>query len=170
MLSRRSLSRAAAALLIALASLGAVAGCGPFGGDEELSEAQFVAEGDAICKRGREQYAELQKDPPQSAAEAAELTRKLIEITEDEIEDLRDLNAPIDSEDALEDYLDSREAGLRVLQQGLAAAEDEDAEAYAEAQAQIARGQVDRARLAEKVGFTECSQPLTGSGDEQKAQ
>ena len=140
----------------------ALAGCGPFGDDEELSKAEFIAQGDEICKRGREQYLELQKDPPQSAAEAAELTRSLIEITENEIDDLRGLNAPLDSEDALEDYLDSRVAGLRVLEQGLAAAEDEDSDAYAEAQAQIARQQVDRVRLADRVGFSECSRPLTG--------
>ena len=170
MLPRGSLRCAAAGLLIALVPLGGAAGCGPLGDDAELSEAQFIAEGDAICKRGRAQYAELQKDPPQSAGEAAELTRRLIEITESEIDDLRDLNAPTDSEGALADYLDSREAGLRVLQKGLAAAEDEDAEAYAEAQAQVARGQVDRARLAEEVGFTECSKPLTGSGGDQKDQ
>jgi hypothetical protein len=156
---RRFVPPLAAIVLIALVPLVAT-GCGPFAGDEELSRAEFIDEGDAICKRGREQYAELQKDPPQSAGEAAELTRELIEITQGEIDDLRDLDAPPDSEDALEDYLDSREAGLRVLEKGLAAAEDEDAGAYAEAQAQVARGQVDRARLAEKVGFTECSKPL----------
>jgi hypothetical protein len=157
------LARSAAATLAALV-LGpvALAGCGPFGDEEELSRAEFIARGDEICKRGREQYLELQKDPPQSAGEAAELTRSLIEITENEIDDLRGLNAPLDSEDELEDYLESREAGLRVLEQGLAAAEDEDSGAYAEAQAQIARQQVDRARLAEKVGFRECSRPLTG--------
>jgi hypothetical protein len=145
---------------IALA-IPALAGCGPLGDDPELTKDQFVAEGNAICKNGREKYLELQKDPPQSAAEAAELTRSLIEITKDEIEDLRDLSAPAESEDALEDYLDSREAGLRVLEKGLAAAEDENAEAYAEAQAEVARGQVDRARLAEKAGLSECSKPLT---------
>ena len=137
-------------------------GCGPLGDDPELTKDQYVSEGNAICKQGREKYLELQKDPPQSAAEAADLTKSLIEITEEEIDDLRDLNAPADLEPALEDYLDSREAGLRVLEKGLAAAEDEDAEAYAEAQAQIARGQVDRARLAEKAGLDECSKPLTG--------
>jgi hypothetical protein len=147
------------ALTLAATALG---GCGPFAGSEELSSEEFLARGDEICKEGREKYLELQREPPQSAAEAAELTRSLIEITEDEIEDLRDLDAPAGSQDALADYLDSREAGLRVLEDGLAAAEDEDAEAYAEAQAQIARQQVDRARLAEKVGFSECSQPLTG--------
>lgn len=149
--------------MVAVLALGAgAAGCGPFGGDEELTEAEFIARGDEICKRGREEYAELQKNPPQSAADAAELTRRLIEITDDEVADLSALDAPAGSEDALEDYLDSRKAGLAVLERGLEAAEDEDAEAYAEAQAQVARRQVDRARLAEKAGFSECSKPLTG--------
>lgn len=149
--------------LLAAAACAAAAGCGPFGDDEELTEQEYIAEGNAICERGREQYLELQRDPPKSASEAAELTRRLIEITESEIEELRDLNAPVDSEDALDDYLESREAGLEVLREGLEAAEDRDAQAYSEAQAQVARGQVDRARLAEKVGLSECSQPLTDS-------
>ena len=148
--------------LAALALAMGAAGCGPFGDGEELSEAEFIARVYAICKTGREEYLELQKNPPQSAAEAADLTRSLIDITQNEIDDLRDVNAPASLEGPLEDYLDSREAGIDVLEKGLAAAEDEDADAYAEAQAQIARQQVDRARLAEKVGFKECSRPLTG--------
>jgi hypothetical protein len=152
------------AVAVTAASIALLAGCG--GGDgEELTEEEFLTQGDEICKEGRAQFAELQKDPPQSAAESAELTRQLIEITEAEIEDLRDLNAPGDSQEALDEYLASREAGLEILERGLQAAEDEDATAYAEAQAQIARSQVDRARLAERVGFSECSQPLAG-GDQ----
>lgn len=162
MRTRRSIRAVALAVAGALfASLG-LAACGPFGEGEELSKAEFLARGDEICKEGRARYLELQKEPPQSAAEAADLTRSLIEITEDEIDELRNLNAPPGSEDALEDYLDSREAGLDVLEEGLAAAEDESAGKYAEAQGRVAREQVDRARLAEKVGFSECSQPLTG--------
>lgn len=152
------------AVILACALLaGVLTGCGPFGADDELTEEEFIAEGNAICKQGREQYLELQKDPPQSASEAAELTRSLIEITQGEIDDLRALNAPVDSEDALEGYLAAREAGLEVLREGLAAAEEQDAQGYAEAQARIARGQVDRSRLADEVGLSECSRPLTES-------
>jgi hypothetical protein len=140
-------------------------GCGGDDG-EELTREEFLAQGDEICKEGRTQFAELQRDPPQSAAESAELTRQLIEITEGEIEDLRALDPPAESEQALADYLESREAGLEILEKGLEAAENEDAQAYAEAQAQISRSQVDRARLAERVGFSECSQPLGGRTDE----
>ena len=162
MRTRRSIRDVALAAAGALLAGIGLAACGPFGEGEELSKAEFVARGDEICKEGREKYLELQKEPPQSAAEAAELTRSLIEITEDEIDELRDLNAPPGSEDALEDYIDSRESGLDVLEEGLAAAQDENAGKYAEAQARVAREQVDRARLAENVGFSECSQPLTG--------
>jgi hypothetical protein len=152
----------------ALAGLAAVAlcgsllaGCGPFGGEDELTKDELIAHGDAICKSGRDEYLDLQQNPPKSASGAAELTRRLIEITEGEISDLRDLNAPEESQDALDDYLAAREAGLDVLRDGLTAAEDQDAKAYAEAQARIAEGQVHRSRLAEQVGFTECSRPLS---------
>jgi hypothetical protein len=159
---RRPRRRGVAAVTIVLAA--ALAGCG--GGDEdELTREELVAQGDEICKQGRQQFAELQRDPPQSAAESAELTRQLIEITEAEIDDLNDLDAPEESQDALADYLEAREQGLEILRRGLEAAEDEDAEAYAEAQAEIARSQLDRARLAERVGFDECSRPLSGEAD-----
>jgi hypothetical protein len=150
----------AAGVVVAVWSIAVLAGCG--GDGDELTEEEFLTQGDEICKEGRQQFAELQKDPPQSAAESAELTRQLIEITEAEIDDLRDLNAPAESQEALDRYLEAREAGLEILERGLQAAEDEDATAYAEAQAQIARSQVDRARLAERVGFEECSRPLSG--------
>jgi hypothetical protein len=158
--SVRRASVAATVSVLAISSIALIAGCG--GGDgEELTREELIAQGDEICKQGRQQFVELQKDPPQSAAESAELTRQLIEITEEEIDDLRDLNAPAESQQALEEYLEAREAGLEILETGLQAAEDEDATAYAEAQAQIARSQVDRARLAERVGFKECSRPLS---------
>ena len=66
----RSAAAAVATLVLGVLALG---GCGPFGEGEELSKAEFIAQGDEICKRGREQYLELQKDPPQSASEAADL-------------------------------------------------------------------------------------------------
>jgi hypothetical protein len=155
----------AAGLAVAVWSTALLVGCG--GGDgDELTQEEFVAQGDEICKEGRAQFAELQKDPPHSAAESAELTRQLIEVTEGELEDLRDLDPPAESEQALADYLESREAGLEIMEKGLEAAENEDAQAYAEAQAQIARSQVDRARLAERVGFKECSRPLSGQAEE----
>jgi hypothetical protein len=158
-----------AVALVAVAAVAAIAGVGPFDGDrEELTEEEFIARANDLCEEGRRDYKELQADPPQSAAEHAELTRQLIEVTEGEIDEIRALEAPADLQDELDRYLEAREAGVDILRQGLAAAEDEDAEAYAEAQAQLAQSQRDRLQLAEQVGFTECSRPLTaqsGSGE-----
>src|SRR5918996_1057382 len=122
----------AVAIVAVAVAVAAIAGVGPFDGDgEELTEEELIAQGDEICIEGRERFAELQEDPPKSAAEAAELTRQLIEITEGEIDDLRALNPPADLEAALDDYLEAREAGVEILRDGLEAAEDEEADAYA---------------------------------------
>jgi hypothetical protein len=168
--SRRFLwfALAAVSLVAVGVTVAAIAGMGPFDGEEgeELTANEVVSRGNEICTEGRERFAELQRDPPQSAAEAAELTRQLIEITEGEIEDLGAMNAPDEVQGALDRYLEAREEGLEILRDGLEAAEDDDAEAYADAQAQIADTQVDRARLAEEVGFTECSRPLTAETGE----
>jgi hypothetical protein len=144
--------------LVVLAVL--VAGCGPFGGDDELTQGEFVAQGDEICRKGRAQFAELQQQPPRTPKAAADLTGQLIEITEQEISKLRGLDAPSDLQEALDRYIEAREQGLAILREGEAAAEREDATAYARAQAEIAKGQVKRAKLARGVGFTECSRPL----------
>jgi hypothetical protein len=69
------------------------------------------------------------------------------------------LNGPEEVRPALERYLKARQDGVAILEQGLKAAESNDAQAYAAAQAKMAAGQVDRLKLAQAVGFTECSRP-----------
>jgi hypothetical protein len=141
----------------AAAVLAALAGCGSSGDGGTLSEGEFLAQGDAICKRAHDQFAELQQHPPSSADAAATLTQKLIEISESELGQIRDLNAPQEVQPALDRYLTAREDGIAILKQGLKAARNENAGAYARAQAQVAKGQVRRLKLAQAVGFKECS-------------
>jgi hypothetical protein len=151
----------ALAVLAALVALAAVLDLGPFGGDDDetatLTEAQFIAKGDEICEEAHDQFAELQKTPPNSAEGAATLTQNLIEISEEELSKIHSLDVPADLVPALNRYLRAREQGIALLEQGLEAAEQENATAYANAQAKIADGQLGRLRLAEAVGFTECS-------------
>jgi len=136
----------------------ALAGCG--GGDGgTVTKADFVSEGDQICKNAHDQFAELQKSPPTDAAEAAALTQKLIDISNSELDQIRGLDAPSDVQPALDRYLKAREQGIALLKKGLAAAQSGNARAYATAQAAIAKGQVERLKLARAVGFNECSRP-----------
>jgi hypothetical protein len=150
--------RFAVAAMTALLAGTALAGCGG-GGESTLNKADFVSKGDQICKEAHDQFAELQKSPPTTAAEAAALTQKLIEISTSELDQIRGLDAPADVQPALDRYVKAREQGIALLKKGLAAAENGNARAYATAQAEIAKGQVGRLKLARAVGFNECSRP-----------
>jgi hypothetical protein len=157
-----TLLAAATPLLIA----GALAGCGPFGGDDDaddaLGEDEFIARGDEICRVARERVAEVQRDLPTSRQESARFTADLIGILDQEVGELRALDPPDEKREAFDRYLRAREEAIGFLRDGLEAAQRNDAEAYAEAQADVAAGQVERAELAQQVGFTECGRPLTG--------
>ena len=157
----------ALALLAAIVALAAVFGAGPFGGDDggatTLTKAQFTAKADQVCKEAHDKFVELQKSPPNSAEGAVTLTQNLVGISEDELSRIRALGPPPEVQPALDRYLQAREQGIAELKKGLEAAQDRNAQAYAQAQAKIAAGQVKRLRLARAVGFSECSRvPVHG--------
>jgi uncharacterized protein YhaN len=152
------------ALLAGIVGLAALLDLGPF--EEEsssLTQAEFIAKGDQACERAHEQFAELQRTPPNSAEGAVSLTQNLLEISEGELSQIRRLDAPPEVQDALDRYLRARERGIALLERGLEAARDRNAGAYADAQAKIAAGQVQRLKLAQAVGFSECSVVQGGS-------
>ncbi len=86
------------ALVAVIVALAAVFGLGPFddGGASAttLSKAQFTAKGDQVCKAAHDKFVELQKTPPNSAEGAATLTQNLIEISENELSQIRALDVP----------------------------------------------------------------------------
>jgi hypothetical protein len=151
--------RALLPVLAGALSLVLASGCGGGNGGGTLTKSEFISRGDEICKNAHDQFAELQKNPPTTADEAAALTQKLIDISESELSQLRDLNAPAAVQSSLDKYLGSREQGIAILKKGLAAAQNGDARAYAAAQAETAKTQVKRLKLARAVGFNECSRP-----------
>jgi predicted transcriptional regulator len=161
--ARSRLGRAALAALAlaAVVVLAILLDLGPFA-DEELSEAEFLAGGDEICRQAHADFADLQGSPPRTAAEAAALTDELLAISREELDAIRDLDAPASLERSLRRYLSAREQGIAELRAGLEAAEEGDAFAYAEAQAAVASGQVERLELAREVGFSDCSRVLFG--------
>jgi uncharacterized protein (DUF1778 family) len=157
----------ALALLAAIVALAAVFGLGPFddggGGGTALDRAQFTAKGDQVCNAAHDKFVELQKTPPNSAEGAVALTQNLIEISENELRQIRALDAPPEVQPALDRYLQAREQGIEQLKQGLQAAQERNARAYADAQAKIAASQVQRLELARAVGFSQCSRvPVQG--------
>jgi predicted transcriptional regulator len=153
----------AAGILGALALLLAaiIFDLGPFA-DDELSRAEFLAQGDEICSQAHSDYEKLQDSPPRTATEASELTSELLAISREELEAIADLNAPAELTTALERYLDAREAGIERLREGVEAADGGDAFAYAQAQSELASTQRKREGLARDVGFEVCSEVLFG--------
>ena len=141
---------------------------GPFSEGGELTRAELVAEGDEVCADAHDAYLDLQGNPPRTPSEAADLTGELVEISEEELDEIRELDGPPEVDAQLERYLAARERGIETLREGERAAEAGNLDAYTRAQARIAASQRERQALARKVGFDECSRPLV-SDDELEA-
>jgi hypothetical protein len=171
-MSARWARRLTCAVAIGALTAVGVGACGGGGGSSttstaaELTKSQLIAQGDAICKDAHDRFAELQGSPPTTPEESATLTQKLIDITQSEVSQLRALNASADVKPALDRYLQAMDKNIDVLKQGLKAAQQSDATAYAQAQAKAAQGQVKRLSYAQAVGFKECSRPagIAGAG------
>lgn len=162
---RRAARGAGVALVIGVViALGALLDLGPFA-DEELSVAGFLARGDEICTEAHDVFRASQDGPPRTAAEAAALTRELIQVAETELGDIRDLPAPDSLRTPLRRYLAARESGIEAMRRGVQAAEREGASGYEAAQARVAQKQIARLKLAREVGFNECSRPLVDRGE-----
>jgi hypothetical protein len=154
------------AVSTSLAIAGAIAGCGPFGDDDggagRTGADEFASRGDEICRDAQQRVAEVQRDLPTSRQESARFAESLIDIFVQEVGELQALDPPVDEREAFDRYLDAREEAIGFLRDGLEAAERNDPEGYADAQAQVAAGQVERAELAQQAGLRGCSRPLTG--------
>ena len=82
-----------ALVLGVLVALAILLDLGPFA-DEALSEAEFVAQADEICAQAHADYEDAQGSPPRTANEAAGLTQKLIDVSDEELDRVSDLSAP----------------------------------------------------------------------------
>ncbi len=168
--NRTGLAAGIIGALVLLAVLAIIFDLGPFA-DDDLSVAEFLAQGDDVCAQAHDEFLEIQDSTPRTAADAEEQVQALIEVAEEERDGLEGLNAPAELEDGLSDYLASRERGIRILQEGLGAARDDDAVAYETAQADLASEQAKRERIAQELGFNECSEPLVSEDElERQAQ
>ena len=135
-------------------------GSGESAPSETLSRQQFLARGDRICRDAHRQFADLQRNQPATAPDAEDLTQALLETAEHERDSLAALAAPRELEQRVREYLKAREQGIAELRKGLDAAKRGDGYAYLTAQANLARGQLARERLARRIGLRECSAPI----------
>ena len=150
-----------------LLAAAALAGCGPLGddggGDGPLTEEELGARGDEVCRDAQERVAEVQRDPPTSRQESIRFAEGLIAIFEDEVARLEALEPPDERVEAFDRYLEARREAIELLEQGRDAAQGDDPQGYADAQAEVAAGQVERAELARAAGLSDCSRVAGGA-------
>ncbi len=143
----------------AVVATGALAACG--GGDSQtLSKHDLIVKGDGICATGQKRFADVGQAPPTSAKQAAQQSATLVASATEELNGLKALNAPTDLQPKLDAYLKTKAEALDLLKQRKEAADKADENAYGQVNAKLAKGQPERLRLAEAVGFKKCSRPV----------
>lgn len=157
--SRTGLAAGIVGAVVLLAVLAIVLDLGPFA-DDDPSAGDFLSQGDEVCKQAHEEFLDIQGSAPRTAADAETQVEALIEVAEEERDGILDLGVPESLSEDVDAYIADRERGIGTLQDGLAAARDDDPTGYEEAQAELAAQQPERQKVAQKLGFNECSEPL----------
>jgi len=142
-------------LLFAVAGV-AILGCG--GGRDQVSAAELVQKGDAICRHEQIRFNQVQAAPLRNGSDGADQAEALLGAVKDAVGSLRDMEPPEPERAAYGRYLDAKEQAVQYFAQGKDAADNQDGAAYSAAQAAVARGAPERAKLAKAVGFKACSQ------------
>jgi hypothetical protein len=157
--NRTGLAAAIIGTAVVLFVIAIVLDLGPFA-DDDLSAAEYLAQGDEVCKQAHDDFLDIQGSSPRTADDAVAQVEALLKVAEDERDAILDLSPPESLAEAVDAYIADRKKGIDTLQEGLGAARDDDPEGYEEAQAKLASQQEARQKVAQKVGFNECSEPL----------
>lgn len=131
----------------------ALAGCGG-AADERLTREEWIASADAICADANRELNALAE--PTTPAELAERTSEAVEISERQLDRLRDLRPPEEAEDDYATMLDLTQEQIEAARGIVEAAESRDAAAVEEllGDVQALGGEV--GVLAAEYGFEEC--------------
>lgn len=145
--------RVAAPILVVLVLL---AGCGGGGGGSRLSEAEFIAAADAICK---EYEAKLNAIPaPQSPDEFDEFADKSIPIAKEGRDKLAALNPPEDLQDTFDAWIGQGDRAIELVENLRDAADDADQAKLQQIAQEAEQTNQESNRLASQIGFKECGE------------
>ena len=118
---------------------------------------KYPVAADEICAEVADSFAEAQTDTPRSFEQAAELLAVLTELAREGEEALAEIEPSGTEAEAYRRYLDARAEVVAELDRALAAAEDEDGQAFADARESVEDGAGERARLARAAGLRGCA-------------
>jgi hypothetical protein len=157
-------SSAAAGLLAGLTGLAALVllGCGGDGGSTPPD--QFQAEANQVCKDAQQQFDKILRASPRTADQAEKQAAALADVSQQALDNLRDISPPDQVKDAYSRYLDARDAAIGYIDDAKNAAADHDGTAYARAKRKTATTQPRRRQLALASGLKSCSVPNVSLG------
>jgi hypothetical protein len=138
-------------------------GCGAGGGETtSLSGSDFVDRANEICRQARAEFDQIQRTAASTPEAAQDQVDALIGISEQALEDLRQIEPPAEQLSNYQEYLAARERALGFLEDGREAAGDRDARAYLRAKRRASAEQAARLELARQLGLDACGR--TGRG------
>jgi hypothetical protein len=167
----RLVTRRLVLLIAGTASLAVLAaGCGGDdngGGGDRLTNAAFVAQANAICKKANDKAEALQPDLPQNFDPKTATDEQLdtfgdflddvVGIFRPEIDELRDLNPPENVEDDFNQALSLVEESLNEADEAAEAAHDGDGDKVQEKLDESEEHSDEADEIATKLGLTVCA-------------
>jgi hypothetical protein len=139
----------------------AVAGCGGGGGGERLTQAEFVAQADAICGKYEARLDALGR--PTNVAELGSFADKALPIARDGREELGRLRPPEELEDTYDAWLEQGDEAIEIVERLRDAAEDGDQAEIQKIAQDAQRADAESNRLAGELGFEQCGAAGTPS-------
>jgi hypothetical protein len=148
--------------LATTAALAILTSCG--GGGASTPPAQFQSEANQVCKDAQQQFDRILKTTPRTADQAEKQAAALVDVSQQALDNLRQIDPPDQVKDAYDKYLDSREQAIGYIDDAKDAAGDQDGDKYVKAKRQTATTQPRRRQLALAAGLKSCSLPSVSLG------
>jgi hypothetical protein len=145
-------------LTAALAAAAAVA-LGSCGDGSEVSPQEFQTEANRVCRDVERELDRIQEMPPRTAEQAEEQADALVDVSDQALDNLRQIDPPEELEQTYERYLSAREEAIGFIEEAREAAADKDSQAYVRAKRDLAAGQPTRRQLALQLELSDCSRP-----------
>ena len=123
-------------------------------GGDPLSKEEFIAQADAICAEAEEEIADMER--PTNPDQIDGFVRQARELTENTLEQLRELDPPEADAEKLEQMLDAIQRAVDQLPALAEAAKTNDTQAIAEASRAVQEATETSREIASEYGFEKC--------------
>jgi hypothetical protein len=148
--------------LAAAAAIAALASCGDGGSSTPPKE--FQAEANRVCRDLEGQLIRIQRTVPPTADQAEKQAAAVVDVSQQALDNLRQIEPPEDLKETYKRYLDAREKAIGFVEDSRDAAAHNDSRAYVRGKLRLAAGQPTRRQLALELGLSVCSRVSVKAG------